>query len=94
MTTQRSRHTVHGLDWLHGARHRALRGERIWHAELCGVYAEVEYRRADYGNGEDPGWYLYCRQLGHFGKYLARTRDEALELATHIVIFGRKDDSD
>ena len=89
MTTQRSRHTVHGLDWLHGTKDRELKGERTWHAELLGIDAEVEYRRADYEHGEDPGWYLYCRQLGYFGKYLAHTRDEALELATNVVIFEK-----
>ena len=92
MTAQRA-HTVHGLDWLHGAKDRALKGERVWHAELRDIYAEVEYRRADYEHGEDPGWYLYCRQLGYFGKYLARTRDEALGQATDVVLFDRKDDS-
>ena len=88
MTAQRA-HTVHGLDWLHGAKDRALKGERVWHAELRDIYAEVEYRRADYEHGEDPGWYLYCRQLGYFGKYLARTRDGALELATDVVLFEK-----
>ena len=78
------------MDWLHGTRQReTLKGGRIWHAELLGIYAEVEYRRADYEHGEDPGWYLYCRQLGHFGKFFARRRDEALELATNIVIFEK-----
>lgn len=84
---RKSRRTIHGLDWIHGRRGDTSKGERIWHAELHGTYIEVEYRRADYAYGEDPGWYMYSKQLSIFGKYLARELDEALEGATHIV-FG------
>jgi hypothetical protein len=86
---QRSQHfaahkTIKGIDWLHGSsRDPQSRYVRIWHASLFGNVAEVEYRRADYANSEDPGWYYYGH--GIFGRYLARSLAEALEEATDIL---------